>query len=204
VRRQSRAESLAGIRRANVLARSLDALLTAAGCIRVRSVWQPRGRITMRQICKSDLPTAEAMARESARRRFLRADDLDAEIARFRLDIVGTHIDALVERLTPDPMRQEATKLALVRAIDELAGEAPSPLVKMLAAGVVLLDAESHAASRSHLCAVGRGYPASDSLKWRDSADRRLHAKIRTLSHIRQLEESALRGSLNKLRLVAG
>jgi hypothetical protein len=204
VRRQSRAESLAGIRRANVLARSLDALLKAAGCIRVRAVWQPQGRITMRTISRSDLPTAEAMARESARRRFLRCDDLDAEIARFRIDIVGTHIDALVERLTPNPLQQEATKLALVRAIDELAGEGASPLVRMLAAGVVLLDAESHAASRYHLRAVGRGCPAGDGLKWRDSADRRLHAKIRTLAHIRQLEESALHGSLKKLRLAAG
>ena len=102
-------------------------------------------------------------------------------------------------------MRREATRIFLIRTAEELAGEGASKVLKMVALSVVLFDCESHVASGRLLASAARaGVPHPTLIRWRESAELRLNAKIKTLAYVRNLEESALTSSLARLRVRAG
>jgi hypothetical protein len=196
------AEGRAGHRRVVALARETDGFLRRCGWIRVLAIWQPRGRITMRNLSGRDVPMEEAFRREQARRHFLKVEDVDAEVERFRADVAEGHLRALAERIAPDaPMRQEATKRYLVKLADELAGPDASKVLRMVALSVVLFDAESHLASSRLLSSAKVGLPHLALVRWRESAELRLNAKLKTLAYVRNLEESSLAQSLARLRI---
>jgi hypothetical protein len=149
----------------------------------------------------------QAVQRERARRAFLQmpAEDLDAEIERWKVDVVDLHLRELVDRITPDARRREATKRAAIKAAAELAGPGASPVLRQIAMAVVMFSLESDLASARLLAAAGTwAAPPLALVQWRASAELRLNSKLRTLSYVRNMEESALQGSLNKLRLAAG
>jgi hypothetical protein len=148
-----------------------------------------------------------AVERERARRAFLqlRAEDLDAEVRKFEVDVVAVHLRELVDRITADPYRREATRLAALKAAAELAGPNASAILRQIALAVVMFSLESDLAS-SRLLAAAETWaaPSLALVRWRASAEVRLNAKLKVLAHVRHLEASALQGSLNKLRLAAG
>jgi hypothetical protein len=158
----------------------------------------------MGNISGRTIPTAEAMERERARRHFLGAEDLAAEVERYRVDVVEGHMRTLVELITPDPMRREATRLFLLETAERLAGEGASAVLKMVAISVVVFDTESHLASSRVLLSAKSGVPHVALVRWRESAELRMNAKIKTLALVRDMEQAELSRSLARLKLVAG
>jgi hypothetical protein len=160
----------------------------------------------MGNISGRDIPTAEAVARESARRAFLKAPDVDALVERHRVDVIEAHMRSLTELIAPgSATRQEATRLFLLKTAEQLAGEGATPILKMIALSIVLFDAESHmASSRVLASAKDHWVPNLSLVRWRESAELRLNAKMKTLAFVRNMEESALSRSLSRLKLVAG
>jgi hypothetical protein len=158
----------------------------------------------MRHIGGHDGSIQQAVEAERARRHFLKVEDVAKEVERYRADVIEPHMKALVELISPNAMRREATRLFLIRTAEQLAGEGASPMLKMVALGVVLFDAESHVASARVLGSAARGVPHLSLVRWRESAELRMNAKLRTLAYVRDLETNSLRGSLARLRIAAG
>ena len=120
--------------------------------------------------------------------------------------LLEPHLDALTELLAPgSPTRQEASKRYLKKVAAELAGENASKVLHMIALSIVLFDAESHFASSRVLASAARvGVPHSGLIRWRESAELRMNAKLKSLAFVRDMEQSELSRSLAKLKLVAG
>jgi hypothetical protein len=193
-----------GHRRVLGLARALDRLLRAAGWVWCQGFWRERGRVTVRNVSGRTDPMEQAVARERARRAFERAPDLDDLIRKFEVDVAAVHLRELVDRITDDPMRREATKRAALRSAAELAGPDASPILRQIAMSVVMFTLESHLASARLLAAAGTwAAPSAALVRWRASAETRLNARIKTLAHVRHMETSSLQGSLARLRIAA-
>jgi hypothetical protein len=201
--RAAREDRRSATRRVRRLVRSLDELPLSAGWIKCRGEIRPRGRTTVRNLAGREDSFAEALERESARRRFARAEDLDSLIERYRVDVAGVHINELVARITSDPDRREATRLAILREAATLAGEGASELIVQVALAVVVLDCEYHFASIAHLRALESPRLAGHYLKWRETIDKRLNQKLKTLGIVRHLDATELRSRLSSLRLVS-
>jgi hypothetical protein len=201
------AEGLAGHRRVLTLAWGLNALLQKVGWVRVRGIlWRPRGRITMRDVGDQIGAIQRATEQERARRTYLKAEDVEALVERHRVSVTEPHLKVLAELLAPgDAMAQEATKRYLVKVADELAGPGASAVLKMIAMGIVLFDAESHlASSRVLRSARDHWIPHAALVRWRESAELRLNAKMKTLAFVRGTEQNELSRSLARLKLAAG
>ena len=69
--------------------------------------------------------TLKAIEREAARRYFDSVDNVDAEIERHNIDLYKYKLDALINRITSDPYRQEAFVRKVGRVETELDGEKP-------------------------------------------------------------------------------
>jgi hypothetical protein len=147
-----------------------------------------------------------AFKRERARRAFLRvpAEALDAEVRKFEVDVAAVHLRELCDRITPDPMRREATRLAALGSAAELAGPDASPVLRQIAMAVVMFTLESHLASARLLAAAEKwASPPEALIRWRASAELRLNAKLKTLAYVRHMETSSLQSSLARLRIAA-
>jgi hypothetical protein len=149
-------------------------------------------------------PVRAAIEKEQARRHLAQADD--EEVARLAVDVSERHLAELLDRITHDPMRAEATKLEILRLADELAGPDPSPAVKLLARVAAMLKAEYDVASTRYLHAVGVKSGVSTPiagglLRWRGFAARRLGLAVRSLAAVRKIEESKIETMLNRLKL---
>jgi hypothetical protein len=191
------------MRRSRRLVESLDELLLAGGYIRCRGEIRPKGRITMRGMAGRSGSLDEAMERERARRRFAQAPDVDRLIERYRVDIAHVHLRELVDRVVHDPDQREATRLHILREADTLAGSDATELITQVALAVVMLDCEYHFASIAHLKALEVPRLADHYLKWRETIDKRLNQKLKTLGIVRHLDATELRSRLSTLRLVS-
>src|SRR5262249_23483564 len=71
------------------------------------------------------IPTREAVEQEAARRLFARAEDVDALVDRYRVDVAEVHLADLVARISADPIRAEATRLGILRTAGHVARRNP-------------------------------------------------------------------------------
>jgi hypothetical protein len=150
------------------------------------------------------MATHEAVEKERARRFFARAEDIDREIEKYRIDVVEPHMQALLALLSPDAVRREATRLFLLKTAESLAGPDASEVLRQVALCVTLFDLESHVASGRLLTSAARGVPHAGLIRWRESAELRLNAKLKTLAYVRDIEQASLQSSLARLRISAG
>jgi hypothetical protein len=183
----------------------VDRAMVAGGYYRHRGTWRRRGVITMGSIKDREAETQRAIEREAARRHFaaLEGDKLAAEVDRLNVEMSAVALDSLIELLTSDPYRQEAFRRKVERVAEELAGDDPTPLVRLLARGVAILQVEKYAADTRFYKLTELGGPAQAAvLGWRALVDRQLNAKIRTLAQVRDVEASAIEKTAGRLRLV--
>jgi hypothetical protein len=204
---EARAEIKLAVARLRRLGSASHDLMVRAGYYKVGAKWRRRGIITMNMLDKS-ISVREALAREKARRHFLEADDQDAEINRYLIDVADLHLDGLAARVVPgDAMRQEAIKLDIRRAATELGGPDPSAIVAALALTVAMLKVEYDLASFRYMVAVDeeRDTPVgvtSELRKWRDFACRRFTSAAKAIAFIRKLQLSDVESNLGRLRVV--
>jgi hypothetical protein len=155
----------------------------------------------MRHISNHVGSVNDAVEQERARRALLRAEDVDAEVAKFKADTIDAHLQALVELATDNPGRRAATKLAAIKMADELAGPQATAVMKQVAMSIVLFSMESDLASEWLLRMAAKYVPTVALLKWRASAELHMNAKIKTLALIRDMEASDLASKLRRLRI---
>jgi hypothetical protein len=194
-------------RRLASLGSIVDRVMVAGGYYRHRGTWRRRGVITMRSLEEHATDIQQALERENACRHFasLEGDELAAEVDRLKIEMSAVALDSLIDLLTSDPYRQEAFRRRVERVVAELAGDDPSPLVRLLARGIAILEIEKYAADTRFylLLESGAGGPAeAEALRWRALADRQLNAKIRTLAQVRSVEAASIQRTAARLRVV--
>jgi hypothetical protein len=204
-RRRIEAERRRIIRLGEVVERAM----IAAGYYKHRGTWRRRGPITMGTVRNAENSSniITVLQREAARRHFrsLDGDELAAEIERYAVDVAALAQEELVAGITDDPMRQEATCRRLEQVAAELAGPAPSPLVRLLSQNVAVLSLERDLATLRSRRAEPADMPFTainkDLWKLRGFIERRLNAAIRTLAHVRRVEASAIQKTVERLRI---
>ena len=134
--------------------------------------------------------------------------ELDAEIEKFLDDISTRVIDALLSNITDDPIQQELQARRIERVTAELAGQSPTPTIKMLARSVAVLSLERDRADLRFYRLLGDPDGLSYEftrhvLRWRDLAHRKLNSTIRTLAYVRHIEMSSIERSLDRFRIAS-
>jgi hypothetical protein len=183
----------------------VDRAMVAGGYYRHRGSWRRRGVITMGSIKDRATGIDRAIEREAARRHFasLEGDELAAQVDRLKIEMSAVALDSLINLITSAPYRQEACRRRVEQVEKELAGEDPSPLVRLLARSVAILEIEKYAADARFYKLTELGGPAEAAvLRWRALADRQLNAKIRTLAQVRSVEAASIQRTAARLRLV--
>jgi hypothetical protein len=185
----------------------VDRAMTAGGFYRHSGCWRRRGVTTMRSIKMRATDIQQAIEREAARRHFesLDGDELATAIDRLNIEMSDIALQSLLELVTSDPYRREACLRRVEDVERELAGEAPSPLVRLLARSVAILRIEKYVSDTKfyRITEVGMETSiAAAALRWRALADRQLNAEIRTLAYVRNIEASSIEKTIGRLRLV--
>ena len=110
-------------------------IMISSGYYKNNGRWLKYGKITMRQLNKQAGSVADRVAREKAKRRFLEADDVRAEIARtLGGDLYDFMLDAVVREIDGDIGKQEARVAAIKLAVTDLIdhwGAKGNPWVEM-------------------------------------------------------------------------
>jgi hypothetical protein len=150
----------------------------------------------------------QAIEREKARRHFAALDggELAAQIKRYAVNVAGIIKDELIAQVTLDPMQQEATALRLDQLATELAGPDPSPLIRLLAQSVAILNLERDVVVEKsvRVDAAGGLFTSISRDLWRlrDMIERRLNNMMRTLAYVRRVEGSSIGRTVSRLRVV--
>lgn len=106
-------------------------LTTCSGFYRHNGRWRRFGVITLKETAKHKMPTAHAIEREKARRYFMDAEDIRAELERYVLDPADVALDQAVRGMTGSP-RGRAGRAVRVGAVRAVRGPCGSDLVYSL------------------------------------------------------------------------
>ena len=132
---------------------------------------------------------------------WLEQGDLDAMMQAYGADIAKKVTDSIISNISHDCYRTECLSLKVGRLQSELAGEAPSPIEKLLAERVAVCYLDSY---YSDLLAQSNcNMIAGDFCQRRqDRAHRRYLQAVKALAECRKLEASTIRQTVEGLRLV--
>jgi hypothetical protein len=192
--------------RINNVVQLVNRSMTVAGYYKHRGSWRRRGLITMRTLDKDSDSIQRAIDRDRARRYFDLLDGpvLEAALSRCGEEMWAVALEKLLGRITSDAFQREAYIRKIKRFEKKLAGDEPSHLVRMLARSVAILRVERGLADAKFFDLIGIGLGGRVDefvLKWREFADRRLNAAIKTLAYVRKIEASTIERTVARFRI---
>jgi hypothetical protein len=187
---------------------AFDSMMIVCGYHRHHRMWRRRGVVTMRGLESVGLGRMnELFERERARRFFAKAEDIDAELAKYR-DTSDVALDELTRLITSNPYEQEAAVRKVAKAAKALAGGVTEPATVECARLVAILKLETAYADSLYFRMVREGQLGSRASRevgvWRDRSGRRLESMIRTLAYMKHCAFSDVEASVRRLKLAAG
>jgi hypothetical protein len=161
----------------------------------------------MKELVKHKGPTAHAIEREKARRRFMDAKDIRAEVERCVQDPADIALDEAVRGMTGDPWQQEAHIARVNLMADDLAGGSDDPTVRMWCRMVAQYRFYSCYADfifhETILKGISPGVAAFRNLAaFREGMAREFRKAVKSLADVKRVPVSEIEASVNRLRVV--
>ncbi len=163
--------------------------------------WRKNGKITRRVIMSEGLDRIDDAKKADEFAWWLARDNFDAMCFRYRADMARQTTDVLISQMTNDPWQSECLRLKVGRLEHELAGNTPSPIVKILAERVAVCYLDSYYSdilAQSH-CNMTFG---DFCQRRQDRAHRRDLRAVKALAECRKVEASTITQTVERLRVV--